>query len=97
MSQAYLHEQPDGVILSVRVSPRSSKSSVQGVIGGEVKIALKAAPVDGKANQELVDLLAKLLNTSKSNIEIVRGETSRNKSVLIRGRSTAQCKSALKI
>ncbi|MDP8242438.1 MAG: DUF167 domain-containing protein [Candidatus Hinthialibacter antarcticus] len=97
MSPAYLHEQPDGVVLSVRVAPRSSQSKVQGVIGSEVKIALQAAPVDGQANQELIQLLAKTLKISKSNIEIVRGETARNKTVFLRGVTAAQCKAALKL
>ncbi|MBZ0257729.1 DUF167 domain-containing protein [bacterium] len=95
MSPAYLHEQPGGVVLNVRVSPRASKSCVQGVLGGEVKVALQSPPVDGKANQELIQLLSKLLNISKNSIEIIRGETSRNKSVLLRGLNAAQCKSAL--
>lgn len=95
MSPVYLHEQPDGVALNVRVSPRASKSCVQGVLGGEVKVALQSPPVDGKANQELIKLLSKLLKIPKSNIEIIRGETSRNKTVLLRGLNAAQCKAAL--
>lgn len=97
MSPAYLHEQADGVVLSVRVSPRSSQSKIQGVIGSEVKVALQAAPVDGQANQELIQLLAKTLQISKGNIEIVRGESARNKSVFLRGLTAAQCKTALKL
>jgi uncharacterized protein len=72
-----------GVILLVRVKPRASKSRVLGEREGELEVAVAAPPVDGKANEELVRVLADYFDVPKSAIEIVRGEGGRSKRVRI--------------
>ncbi len=71
--------------LSVRIQPRASKNEVIRTEDGGIKIRLTAPPVDGAANEALVKFLADLLGTSKSQIEIVSGHTSRDKVIRIAG------------
>lgn len=80
----------DGVILTVRVVPRAARSEVQGIHGDALKIRLRAPPVEGKANRALIEFLAETLGVSKSAVEILTGDTSRNKRVLVRGVSLQQ-------
>ena len=72
-----------GVSLRVRVKPRASKSRVLGEREGELEVAIAAPPVDGKANQELLRVLADYFDVPKSTIEIARGESGRSKLVRI--------------
>jgi uncharacterized protein len=72
-----------GVTLRVRVKPRASKSRVLGAKEGELEVAVAAPPVDGKANEELVRVLADHFDVPKSAIEITRGESGRSKLVRI--------------
>lgn len=76
---------PGAVVLKVRVSPRASRSAVGEVKDGQLQVRLHAPPVDGAANEELVDLLAKLLRVPKRSVTIVGGEKSRSKNVRIEG------------
>jgi len=84
MPPFYYHDHPEGLILDVRVQPKSAQNAVVGVHDGALKIKLNAPPVDGKANKALVQFLAKWLRCSKSTFEIVSGQTSRNKRLLVR-------------
>lgn len=77
----------DGVALSVRVAAGASRESVSLDQDAALTVRLAAAPVEGKANKELVRLLAKLFKTAPSNVRILHGEKSRSKVVLIRGMS----------
>lgn len=75
----------DGVEFSVRVVPRASKSEIIGVIDGAVKVRLKAPPVDGAANGELIKLFAGKLGVARSDVEIVSGLTSKTKRLRVSG------------
>jgi uncharacterized protein (TIGR00251 family) len=75
----------EAVRFGVRVKPRSSRSRVEGVSNGSVEIALRAPPVEGAANEELVGLLAKVVRVRKSDVAVAAGSQSRNKLVEIRG------------
>ena len=79
-----------GVQLSLRVVPGSRKTEVDGEYAGALKIRLRAPPVEGKANRELVRFLAKELGVSKSGIRIIAGEKSRQKRVVIDGIRAAE-------
>ena len=80
-----LKEGKDGaLILHVRVQPRSSKCAIVGVEDETLKVKLTAPPAEGEANEQLIKLLSKELGVPKSNIQIIRGETSRNKTLEIR-------------
>jgi uncharacterized protein (TIGR00251 family) len=70
--------------LSVRVTPRSGRDEVGVSADGSLKVRLTAPPVDDKANEALVELLARHFAVPKSAIRIVRGRTGRNKIVEIR-------------
>ncbi|HET8633169.1 MAG TPA: DUF167 domain-containing protein [Gemmatimonadales bacterium] len=74
--------------LSILVQPRASRSEIVGPHGDALKVRLAAPPVGGAANEELVRLLAKELDVSRSSIEIVSGLTSRRKTVRVSGATT---------
>lgn len=67
--------------LAIRVSPNASTNEIAGWMGEELKVRLAAPPVDGKANEELVRFLAKVLDVPRSSIEIVSGHTAKRKIV----------------
>jgi uncharacterized protein (TIGR00251 family) len=90
MSASYLRQIAEGVVIHVHAQPNAKRSEIAGVYGEELKIRLHAPPVDGKANAALIEFLCEVLDVSKSEIEIVRGETSRSKQVLVRGKSLAE-------
>lgn len=70
--------------MAVRITPRMAKNEISEILDdGTVKIRLTAPPVDGKANQALIEFLAKTLNVPPSSIEIIAGQTSRDKLISI--------------
>lgn len=70
--------------ITVKVIPRSSRNEVVGEMAdGVLKVKLMAPPVDGKANEALITLLAKYFKVKKRNVQIVRGETGRMKEIKI--------------
>ena len=82
---------PEGAILNVRAQPRSSRSGIDGILGDAVKVRIRCAPVDGKANKELAETLADAFGIPKSSVTFKSGETSKTKRILLRGVSAAQC------
>jgi uncharacterized protein (TIGR00251 family) len=90
MADLNLQENDGSVTFEVRVIPRSSKSEIVGELDGALKIKLKAPPVDGAANDELVRLIAKELDMPRSSIEIVSGHSSKKKRVCVNGVSARQ-------
>lgn len=78
-------EKDDAIIFSVRVIPRSSRSEIVGEYDGALKVKLNSPPVDGAANAELIKLLAKEFGVSWSQVEILSGNTSKQKQVKISG------------
>lgn len=77
-----LKETKDGQVLTLRISPNASKNEIIKTPEG-IKIKITAQPIDGKANKALVEFLAKQFKVPKSYFEIIRGETSKDKSILI--------------
>jgi uncharacterized protein (TIGR00251 family) len=77
-------DHPDGLLIDVRVQPKSSQNAVVGIHGEALKIKLNAPPVEGKANKALIQLMAKLLGCPKSAVEIVSGQAGRSKRLLVR-------------
>jgi uncharacterized protein len=75
----------DGIIIEVKVDPRSSKNEIVGAVENVIKIKLTAPPVGGAANELLVELLAKRFNIRKSDVLILKGETSRHKLIKLKG------------
>jgi uncharacterized protein (TIGR00251 family) len=72
-------------VLAVHVQPRATRTEVAGLHGDALKIRLKAPPVDGAANEELVRFVAQRLNVSRADVEIVSGETGRAKRLRVSG------------
>jgi len=70
----------------LKVIPRSSQNIVEKISEGEYRVKLTAPPVDGKANEALIKLLAEYFNVSKSAILIVGGKSMRRKMVDVLGR-----------
>jgi uncharacterized protein (TIGR00251 family) len=74
-----------GVLLSVRVVPRSARNEIAGVQANALKVRLNAPPVGGAANAALVALVAKSLRVPQRDVEIVSGLASRLKTLRIVG------------
>ncbi len=75
----------EGVLLKLDllIQPKASRDQIQGLHGDELKVAITAPPVDGQANSHLIKYLAKQFKVAKGQIQIVRGELGRHKSVTI--------------
>jgi uncharacterized protein (TIGR00251 family) len=80
-----IKEDSQGVSFSVRVSPRASRSEINGVHAGALKVSLTAPPVEGEANAALCELLAKRLGVAKRAVTVVRGERGKSKTVRVQG------------
>jgi uncharacterized protein (TIGR00251 family) len=79
-----LHNGKKGSALAIRVTPRASRNEIVEILtDGTVKIRLTAPPVEGKANEELIRFLSKILDVAPSRLEIVAGATGRDKLVSI--------------
>jgi hypothetical protein len=76
---------PEGTRICVRVLPRSSQNGCAGVQNGALRVKLTTPPLEGRANEACCKLLAKLAGVPKSRVSILRGKTSRNKTLLISG------------
>jgi uncharacterized protein (TIGR00251 family) len=85
-------ETHEGVVISLKITPKSSKSEAAGIEGDELKLRIAAVPEKGEANAEIIRFLSKRLKISKSKIILISGETSRHKRVLIKGVEPAALK-----
>ena len=74
-------EKDGGIIFDVRVVPRASKCEIVGEHDGALKVRIASPPVDGAANAELIRFLAKSFRIPRGDVEIVGGESSKNKRV----------------
>ena len=77
----------DSVIIKLKISPNSSKNEII-KSENDVKVKITAQPIENKANKALVEFLSKKLKVAKSNIEIVRGEISKEKTLLFKNVSS---------
>jgi uncharacterized protein len=81
--------------LAIRVQPRAKHTEIAGERGGAVVIRVAAPPVDGKANDAVRRLIAQRLGVPRSAVEIVRGESARDKLVRIEGLSADEARTRL--
>jgi uncharacterized protein (TIGR00251 family) len=80
----------DGCVrFAVRVQPRASRTEIVGEHGTALKVRLQAPPVDGAANEALIDFLAAELGVARRAVRVVSGQSSRAKTVEVEGVSTA--------
>lgn len=82
---AALREDAGGVVVSLKVQPRASRSGLAGMHGQALKVRLAAPPVDGKANEALLAFLAEALGVPRRRLALVAGETARDKRVRVEG------------
>lgn len=73
----------DGLVLRLYIQPKASRDSIIGLHGDELKVAITAPPIDGKANAHLVKYLAKQFRIAKSQVVVEKGELGRHKQVKI--------------
>jgi uncharacterized protein (TIGR00251 family) len=78
-------EHPEGCVLPVRVQPGARRTGVVGEQAGALKVAVMAPPRAGRANKALLETLRETLAVRRSQLELLSGETSRVKKLLIRG------------
>ena len=91
-----MQERDRAIILAVRVQPGASRDEIAGEWEGALKIRLQAPPADNKANEALVEFLARVLKIPKSAVRILAGERSRTKRVELRGVTTQQIAALLR-
>lgn len=80
-----LRESANGVTFAVKVHPRARKNAITGVLGDALKLSLTAPPVEGKANQAVIEFFAGFFAVPRAAVSIVSGLTSRNKIVRVEG------------
>jgi uncharacterized protein (TIGR00251 family) len=78
-------EKDGAVTLDISVKPRSSREGLTGVHGDRLCVSVNAPPVDGKANEAVVRVLAQAFGVPRSAVSIVRGETGRKKTIRLAG------------
>lgn len=93
-SLPFLAAHPGGVIIRVRLQPRSSRNQVEGLRENTLKIRLTAPPVEGEANRALMEFLSDVTGIRKSDFSICSGHKSRDKSVLVKGATLLELEQA---
>jgi len=96
LSYPCLKENVVGVILQIQVQPRSSRNQLVGLQGDALKIKLTSPPVDGAANKACCAFLAKVFGVAKGDVELVAGDKSRQKRILLNGLDLATAEQILK-
>src|SRR5436853_2055078 len=84
---SFLRAQPGGVLLAVKLQPRASVNEIGEPLGDELRIKVTAPPVDSAANEALVRLLALQLDCPRNDVELVRGHSSKHKTIRLHGMS----------
>jgi uncharacterized protein len=90
-----LAEHAEGYVLPVRAQPGARRAGVQGEQAGALKVAVTAPPQEGRANQALVETLREALGLKRSQVELIGGQTSRDKRFLIRGLTRTELETRL--
>jgi hypothetical protein len=91
----FLSSQSNGVRLALKVQPRARKDEIVGVHGAQLRVKVKAPPVDAAANEAVLKLLAKTLRCPAANITLVHGHAAHHKVVRIVGLSSAAVEARL--
>jgi len=87
---SFLRETAGGFLLAVKLSPRAGKNEIGAPLGDELRVKVTAPPVDSAANEALIEFLADKLDCGRSRVELLRGHTSRHKSLKLHGFSADQ-------
>jgi uncharacterized protein len=89
MPELRLTEKDGAVTVDIQVKPRSSREAVGPVQGDRLCVSVNAPPVDGKANEAVVRVLAETFGVPRGAVIIVRGETGKKKTVRLSGVTAA--------
>jgi len=92
-----IRDTESGASFAIKVHPRAKRSAISGEIGNALKVALTAPPIDGRANEECIDMFANLLDVPRSSITIAAGQNSPNKVVKVAGLNATQVKARLNV
>jgi len=90
-----IRDTPGGTTFAVKLHPRARKNAITGELGGALKLALTAPPVEGKANEACIEFLANLFRVPRSSITITSGQTSRRKVIRVAGITAEQVRKRL--
>jgi uncharacterized protein (TIGR00251 family) len=85
-------EHAQGCVVSVRAQPGARRNAIVGEQAGALKVAVTAPPDKGRANDAIIEVLAEALGLKRSQVELVAGQTSRAKKVLLRGIKAVQAR-----
>lgn len=88
-------EEPEGVVVSVRVQPGARRTEVAGRLGGALRVRLAAPAHDGLANEALIEFMARLFDLRPREVAIRSGSASRHKRLTLRGVSPERARSVL--
>ena len=80
-----VQENENGVTFRIKVLPRASKNEIKGLHNNTLRVRLTSPPVDGAANKECINFLAKKLKVPKNKVSIISGEAAREKIISVRG------------
>lgn len=91
----FFSEKADRLEISVYVQPKASRNQVVGLHDRSLKIKVNAPPVDGEANEAVIEFLADILRVPKSSLHLLRGQTSRQKTIEYKGGEISRVKALL--
>jgi uncharacterized protein (TIGR00251 family) len=74
---------PDGAVLAVRAVPGASRSAIVGMHGEELKVRVCSPPIDGRANEEICEVVAQALELRVREVQVMQGHSSRSKLLLV--------------
>ena len=92
-----ISDHAEGCVLPVRAQPGAKRAGLQGEQAGALKVAVTAPPQDGRANAALADVLREALGLKRSQVEFLRGQTSRRKQFLVKGLKKADLEKRLQL
>jgi len=93
--ESCLKDRDGNVELRIHCQPRASKTEIVGRHGDAIKVRLAAPPVDGEANVELCQFLARYFGVLRQNVQILSGKGARQKRVLIQGKTAREIQDCL--
>jgi uncharacterized protein (TIGR00251 family) len=76
--------------IEVKVLPKSGRDEIRGFVNGILRVRISAPPVGGKANERLIELISRIMEVPRLNIAIIKGRTSRIKTIRVEGVSQAK-------
>jgi uncharacterized protein (TIGR00251 family) len=89
-SLPFARQQGADVLLAIKLVPRASKNEIMAGKEAELRVRVTAPPVDSAANEALVRFLAEELDLPRNRVDLVRGHTSRHKTVRLQGTTVTE-------